>query len=55
MTQEESYDIMKKCVVEIQKRLIINLPNFKVALIDKNGMKFLDDITTESLRENPAA
>lgn len=49
LTQEEAYDIFKKCVVEIQKRLVINLPNFKVAVIDKNGMKYLDDITKESL------
>ncbi|TMW46751.1 hypothetical protein DOY81_008171 [Sarcophaga bullata] len=30
LTQEEAYDVLKKCVVEIQKRLVITLPKFKV-------------------------
>uniref|UniRef100_U5EV66 Proteasome subunit beta n=1 Tax=Corethrella appendiculata TaxID=1370023 RepID=U5EV66_9DIPT len=49
INQEEAYDILKKCVAEVQKRLIINLPNFKVTVIDKNGIKELDDITAASL------
>lgn len=49
LTQDEAYDIFKKCVLEIQKRLIINLSNFKVAVVDKNGIRFLDDITNKSL------
>lgn len=56
MTQEEAYDIFKKCVVEIQKRLVVNLPNFKVAVVDSNGFRYLDDITKASLDNyNPAA
>lgn len=55
LTQEEGYDIFKKCVLEIQKRLVVNLPNFKVAVVDKNGVRYLDDITKESLDNyNPA-
>lgn len=49
ITQEESYDIFKKCVKEIQKRLIINLANFKVTVVDKNGIKSLPDITAANL------
>lgn len=49
ITQEESYDIFKKCVKEIQKRLIINLPNFKVTVVDKNGVRDLEEITARSL------
>ncbi|CAD7088466.1 unnamed protein product [Hermetia illucens] len=49
ITQEEAYDVFKKCVVEIQKRLIVNLPNFKVAVVDKSGIRYLDDITSKSL------
>lgn len=49
LTQEEAYDIFKKCVKEIQKRLIVNLPTFKVAVVDKNGVRYLDEITKESL------
>lgn len=49
ITQAEAYDILQKCVLEIQKRLIINLSNFKVAIVDKNGIRRLDDITSKSL------
>lgn len=48
MTQEQGYELMKKCVQEVQKRLIINLPNFKVQIIDKNGIRDLPDITAKS-------
>lgn len=49
ITQEEAYDIFKKCVLEIQKRLIINLSNFKIAVVDKNGVRRLEDITSKTL------
>jgi len=40
---------LKKCVREIQKRLIVNLPNFKVQKIFKNGIKDMQPITAENL------
>lgn len=46
---EEAYNVMQKCVMEIQKRLIVNLPNFKVAIVDKDGIRNLKDITSRSL------
>lgn len=49
ITQEEAYDVLKKCVVEIKKRLVINLPTFNVAVVDKNGIKELPQITSQSL------
>lgn len=49
MKPDEGYDLMKKCVREIQERLIVNLPNFKVQLINADGIKDLDTITAESL------
>ncbi|XP_005176311.1 probable proteasome subunit beta type-2 [Musca domestica] len=49
ITQEEAYDVLKKCVVEIQKRLVINLPKFNVAVVDKNGIKDLPQITSQNL------
>lgn len=49
ITQAEAYDILQKCVLEIQKRLIINLTNFKVAVVDKTGVRRLDDISSKSL------
>uniref|UniRef100_A0A1Q3FDP7 Proteasome subunit beta n=1 Tax=Culex tarsalis TaxID=7177 RepID=A0A1Q3FDP7_CULTA len=55
ITQEEAYEIMKKGVAEIQKRLIINLPNFMVSVIGKDGIKELPVISAESLKEPVAA
>ncbi|XP_055919152.1 probable proteasome subunit beta type-2 [Eupeodes corollae] len=49
ITQEEAYDVLKKCVLEIQKRLIVNLPAFNIAVVDKNGIRNLDQITATSL------
>ncbi|CAH0550464.1 unnamed protein product [Brassicogethes aeneus] len=50
LSLEQGYDVMKKCVQEVHKRLAINLPNFKVQVIDKNGIRDLEDITMESLK-----
>ncbi|XP_049817936.1 proteasome subunit beta type-2 isoform X2 [Aethina tumida] len=46
---DEGYEVLKKCVREVQKRLAISLPNFKVQVIDKNGIRDMPDITVESL------
>ncbi|XP_055702793.1 proteasome subunit beta type-2 [Phlebotomus papatasi] len=48
ISQDDAYEILKKCVAEIQKRLIINLSTFNVAVVDKNGMKYLENITSKS-------
>lgn len=50
ITQDEAYEIAKKCVREIQKRLIISQPNFHVMVVDKTGVRKLDDITVETLK-----
>lgn len=55
ITQDEAYDIFKKCVKEIQKRLIINLPNFKISVVGKDGVKHLEDITARGLDGYDAA
>ncbi|GLG92284.1 hypothetical protein R5R35_008418 [Gryllus longicercus] len=49
MTVEEGYDLLKKCVREIQKRLVINQPNFKVQVVDKDGVRDLPPITAKAL------
>ncbi|PNF15952.1 Proteasome subunit beta type-2 [Cryptotermes secundus] len=49
MSQEEAYELMKKCVREIHKRLVVNLPNFKVQLINKDGIQDLPPITAKNL------
>lgn len=54
ITQAEAYDILQKCILEIQKRLIINLTNFKVAVVDKDGVRRLDDITAKTLQNYKA-
>merc|ERR1712173_152386 len=50
MTEAEAYDLMKACVKEVHKRLIINLPNFQVEVINKDGIKSMDDITIKNLK-----
>nr|QBH72684.1 proteasome subunit beta type [Carausius morosus] len=49
VSEQEAYEVVKKCVAEVHKRLIINLPNFKVQIVDKNGIRDLPDITIRSL------
>lgn len=48
-TEKDGYALLKKCVQEIQKRLIVNLPNFKVQKISKDGIQDLQPITAENL------
>ncbi|XP_043252401.1 proteasome subunit beta type-2-like [Colletes gigas] len=48
-TEEEAYLLMKMCIREIHKRLIINLPNFKVQKVSKDGIKELERITVKNL------
>nr|AGN29655.1 proteasome subunit beta type-2-like protein [Acartia pacifica]AGN29656.1 proteasome subunit beta type-2-like protein [Acartia pacifica] len=45
MTREQAYSLMVECVREVHKRLIINLPNFSVVVIDKDGVSEMDAIT----------
>ncbi|XP_037958738.1 probable proteasome subunit beta type-2 [Teleopsis dalmanni] len=55
ITREEAYDVMKKCVIEIQKRLLVSLNNFKVAMVDKDGIQNLELINSKSLKEHSEA
>ncbi|KAG7207705.1 hypothetical protein KM043_009323 [Ampulex compressa] len=55
MSEEEAYVLMKKCVREIHKRLIVNLPNFKVQKVSKDGIKDLPPITAQNLAVEEAA
>ena len=38
LTKEEAVDLLMKCILEVQKRLIINLPAFSYYIIDANGI-----------------
>lgn len=51
MNEEEAIDVLKKCVSEVQKRFLVNLPAFRVQIVDKNGIRNKDDI---SILPNPA-
>ena len=44
MNKEEAYKLMIECVKEVQKRLVINLPNFDVRVIDKDGVTKMETI-----------
>lgn len=43
-TGDEAVEMLKQCIAEIQRRLIINQPAFQVCKVDKNGVAHLDDI-----------
>lgn len=49
MTEEEGYEVLKKCVREVQKRLLVNLPNFKVQKVSKDGITDLPPIMAKNL------
>ncbi|KAK1805170.1 hypothetical protein P4O66_019517 [Electrophorus voltai] len=39
LTSDEAVDLLKRCIEELNKRFILNLPSFTVRLIDKNGIQ----------------
>jgi len=41
MSQEEGLALLKKCIAEIAKRFIVNLPTFQVKVVDKDGIRNL--------------
>ncbi|XP_023017915.1 proteasome beta4 subunit [Leptinotarsa decemlineata] len=49
LSKDQGYELLKECVKEVQKRLAINLPNFKVQVIDKDGIKDMPNITSKDL------
>nr|QBH72687.1 proteasome subunit beta type [Encarsia formosa] len=55
LSEEDAYTLLKKCVREIHKRLIVNLPNFKVQKVSKDGITELPPITSQILAVEDAA
>ena len=47
MSRQQAYALMIECVKEVHKRLIINLPNFAVTVVDKDGIHKMDTINPE--------
>jgi len=41
MTEAEGIQVIGKCIGEIQKRLVLNMPKFKLKIVDKNGIRNL--------------
>ncbi|XP_050537845.1 proteasome subunit beta type-2-like [Daktulosphaira vitifoliae] len=48
---QEAYDLLKKCIAEVQKRCIINMPNFKVKLSYSGGIQELPEITKDNIQK----
>uniref|UniRef100_A0A4W5MAF3 Proteasome subunit beta n=1 Tax=Hucho hucho TaxID=62062 RepID=A0A4W5MAF3_9TELE len=44
LTRDEAVDLLKKCIEELNKRFILNLPSFSVRLIDKEGIHDLEKL-----------
>ncbi|GLD59307.1 proteasome subunit beta type-2 [Lates japonicus] len=59
LTRDEAVDLLKKCIEELNKRFILNLPSFTVRLIDKEGIHDLEKLTLGAKdrhhRHTPAA
>ncbi|XP_016931131.2 probable proteasome subunit beta type-2 [Drosophila suzukii] len=49
ISQADAYSLMRKCVLEIQRRLIINQRNFEVYVVDGKGMCKMEAINPGSL------
>ena len=47
MNKLEAYKLMIGCVEEVQKRLVINLPNFAITVVDKDGVSKMDPINPQ--------
>ena len=41
MTEEEGMHLMKLCIAEINTRFMINMPNWVIKVVDKNGVRTL--------------
>ncbi|XP_077405541.1 proteasome subunit beta type-2 [Vanacampus margaritifer] len=45
LSRDEAVDVLKKCIEELNRRFILNLPSFTVRLIDKEGIHDLEKIS----------
>jgi 20S proteasome subunit beta 4 len=52
LSREEGYKVLVECVKEVHRRLIVNLPNFKVQMIDANGVTEMPIISAKQLALN---
>ena len=43
LSLEEAKILLKKCIQELQTRMVVNLSSFTVKVVDKDGIRQLDD------------
>lgn len=42
MTVDDALIVIRKCINEVQKRLVINQPRFAIKIVDKDGVRIID-------------
>jgi 20S proteasome subunit beta 4 len=42
LTMDEAVALLKRCIAEVQKRLLVQLPTFKTRVIDKDGVRVIE-------------
>jgi len=52
MSPEQGYELLQKCIAEISKRLIVNLPTFQVRMVSKDGIQTKPAIEARTLSVN---
>ncbi|XP_064606372.1 proteasome subunit beta type-2-like [Liolophura sinensis] len=45
LSKEEAMKLLQMCITEISRRFIVNLPSFKVRLVDKDGVHDLSSMS----------
>lgn len=44
MSLDEAIDLLKRCISEVRERFLVQMPRFKLHVIDKDGIRHLDDV-----------
>lgn len=53
MTEDEAILLLKRCVDELSTRFIVNMPRFKVKLIDRDGVRNLEEVRPSPPKDSP--
>ncbi|VDP02654.1 unnamed protein product [Schistosoma margrebowiei] len=51
MTVDEAVALLRLCIQEVQKRLVINLDRYMVRIVTKDGIEELPDLTDFAVKE----
>lgn len=49
LSLDEGLDVIRKCIAEVQKRLVINQPRFVIKAVSKDGVSVIDGADISSL------